>query len=45
MVFNHPEACISGSSTPDDPHDPRCGMADMGNPGCTDLQLSVHQAS
>jgi hypothetical protein len=32
MVFNHPEACTSGSSTPDDPTDPRCGMADMGNP-------------
>ena len=31
MVFNHPDACISGSSTPDDPNDPRCGMADMAN--------------
>jgi hypothetical protein len=31
MVFNHPEACISGPST-ETPDDPRCGMADMSNP-------------
>jgi hypothetical protein len=30
MVFNHPQACISGASTPT-PDDPRCGMADMEN--------------
>jgi hypothetical protein len=30
MVFNHPEACVSGAATPD-PDDPRCGMADMEN--------------
>jgi hypothetical protein len=30
MVFNHPQACISGAST-ETPDDPRCGMADMGN--------------
>ena len=41
MVFNHPEACISGSSTPD-PNDPRCGMADMGNPAA---DLSVLYAA
>jgi hypothetical protein len=42
MVFNHPEACISGSSTPDDPNDPRCGMADMANPAA---DLSVLYAA
>jgi hypothetical protein len=31
MIFNHPQACIHGASTPD-PNDPRCGMADMDNP-------------
>lgn len=31
MVFNHPQACVSGATT-DDPGDPRCGMADMSNP-------------
>ena len=41
MVFNHPEACISGASTPD-PTDPRCGMADMGNPAA---DLSVLYAA
>jgi hypothetical protein len=30
MVFNHPEACISGATT-EAPDDPRCGMADMNN--------------
>jgi hypothetical protein len=34
MVFNHPEACISGS--------PRCGMADMANPAA---DLSVLYAA
>jgi hypothetical protein len=42
MVFNHPEACISGTSTPDDPSDPRCGMADMANPAA---DLSVLYAA
>jgi hypothetical protein len=42
MVFNHPEACISGTSTPDDPNDPRCGMADMANPAA---DLSVLYAA
>jgi hypothetical protein len=32
MVFNHPEACISGATTTETPDDPRCGMADMHNP-------------
>jgi hypothetical protein len=32
MVFNHAQACISGADTPDDPDDPRCGMADVENP-------------
>jgi hypothetical protein len=41
MVFNHPEACISGTSTPD-PDDPRCGMADMANPAA---DLSVLYAA
>jgi hypothetical protein len=31
MVFNHPEACISGAAT-ETPDDPRCGMEDMHNP-------------
>jgi hypothetical protein len=30
MVFNHPEACISGATT-ETPDDPRCGMADINN--------------
>jgi hypothetical protein len=30
MVFNNPEACIHGATTPD-PTDPRCGMADITN--------------
>jgi hypothetical protein len=30
MIFNHPQACISGASTPT-PDDPRCGMADITN--------------
>jgi hypothetical protein len=30
MVFNHPQACISGAST-DTLDDPRCGMADINN--------------
>jgi hypothetical protein len=30
MIFNHPQACISGASTPT-PDDPRCGMADINN--------------
>ena len=30
MVFNHPQACISGAST-ETPDDPRCGMADINN--------------
>ena len=42
MVFNHPDACISGASTPDDPNDPRCGMADMANPAA---DLSVLYAA
>jgi hypothetical protein len=42
MVFNHPDACISGASTPDDPSDPRCGMADMANPAA---DLSVLYAA
>jgi hypothetical protein len=31
MVFNHPEACLTGATTPT-VDDPRCGMADMDNP-------------
>jgi hypothetical protein len=38
MVFNHPEACISGAAT----DGPRCGMADMGNPAA---DLSVLYAA
>ncbi len=38
MVFNHPEACISGTT----PDSPRCGMADMQNPAA---DLSVLYAA
>jgi hypothetical protein len=38
MVFNHPEACISGATS----GGPRCGMADMGNPAA---DLSVLYAA
>jgi hypothetical protein len=38
MVFNHPEACISGATT----GGPRCGMADMANPAA---DLSVLYAA
>ena len=31
MVFNHPQACITGATT-ETPDDPRCGMDDMHNP-------------
>ena len=30
MIFNHPEACLSGATT-ETPDDPRCGMADVNN--------------
>ncbi len=38
MVFNHPDACISGATA----GGPRCGMADMGNPAA---DLSVLYAA
>jgi hypothetical protein len=38
MVFNHPQACISGATT----GGPRCGMADLGNPAA---DLSVLYAA
>jgi hypothetical protein len=38
MVFNHPEACISGATS----GGPRCGMADMANPAA---DLSVLYAA
>jgi hypothetical protein len=38
MVFNHPEACISGATT----GGPRCGMADLANPAA---DLSVLYAA
>ena len=38
MVFNHPEACVSGATG----GGPRCGMADIGNPAA---DLSVLYAA
>ncbi len=38
MIFNHPEACVSGATT----GGPRCGMADMDNPAA---DLSVLYAA